>query len=117
MNKSKLDCGRYLVVAEDDSVLLIEEGQVVWRREEGLARVQSTLFLDLPAAAADVEADTQALRPSLMDRVNAEVLTVKVSFYTNGTLDHKHIPITCFTVCFEGPIFEASPSAALTTAC
>ncbi len=65
-------------MAEDDTVLLVEEDQVVWRREEGLARVQSTLFLDLPAAAADMEADYKAMRPSLMDRVNAEVLTVKV---------------------------------------
>ena len=73
---------RFLVVAEDDAVLLIEDGQIVWRREEGLARVQSTLFLDLPAAAADKEADYQAMRPSLMDRVNAEVLTVKVSSVT-----------------------------------
>ena len=79
-----LDHGRFLVVAEDDTVLLVEEGQIVWRREEGLARAQSTLFLDLPAAATDVEADYQAMRPSLMDRVNAEILTVKVSPLTRA---------------------------------
>ena len=82
--------GRFLVVAEDDTVLLVEEGKVFWRREEGLARVQSTLFLDLPAAAADTEADCKAVRPSLMDRVNAEVLTVKVSSVLKANDESSH---------------------------
>lgn len=71
-------------------MLLVEEGKMFWRREEGLARVQSTLFLDLPAAAADMEADYKAMRPSLMDRVNAEVLTVKVSSALKTDDDSSH---------------------------
>ena len=83
---------RLLLVAEDDSVLLVEDGKVVWTREEGLAGVESTLFVDLPAAAADVEADYRASRPSLMDRVNAEVLTVKVGPATRTCLElHWHL--------------------------
>ena len=81
MPLKQLGICRVLLGGEDDSLLLVEGGAIVWKREEGLASVASTLFLDLPTAAADVEASYRAARPSLTDRVNAEVLSVKVCFH------------------------------------
>lgn len=60
--------------------MLVENGTVAWRREEGLASVQDTLFLDLPAATPELEARFNAEKPTLKDRAYAEFLTIKVSF-------------------------------------
>ena len=68
---------RYLVILQDDSVHYIEGGKALWHREEALGRIQSTLFIDLPTATAEVDAELRAARPTLMDRLNAEVLTIK----------------------------------------
>lgn len=68
-----------MLVAEDDSLIFVENQEVAWKREEGLAKARKALFLDLPAATAELEASYKALKPTLMDRMNAEVLTVKVT--------------------------------------
>ena len=62
---------------QDDSIHYIEGGKPLWHREEGLGRIQSTLFIDLPAATAELDAELRAARPTLVDRLNAEVLTIK----------------------------------------
>lgn len=69
---------RWLVIAEDDALYLLEGGSVVWQREEGLGSVTGTLFVDLPASR-DVDANDDDIKVTLTDRINAEVLTVKVS--------------------------------------
>lgn len=61
-----------------DSLHFLEGSQIMWTREEALSRVQNTLFLDLPASTAEAEAQLKERRPTLTDRVNAEVLTIKV---------------------------------------
>jgi len=71
---------RYLMVAEDDTLFLVENGTVVWTREEGLASVQDSLFLDLPVATPELEPKFNAEKPTLKDRAYAEFLTIKVLF-------------------------------------
>lgn len=62
----------------DDSVWLLEEGEVKWRSEEGLASIQDVSFVDLPPSTREAISSWESARPSLVDRMNAEVLTVKV---------------------------------------
>ena len=65
--------------ASDDSLWLLEDGLVRWHREEALANVEDIYFADLPASTAEVASTWTSSRPSLMERMNAEVLTLKVS--------------------------------------
>ena len=41
-----------LAVMEDDSLLYVREGKVVWTREEALASISGALFVDLPPNSA-----------------------------------------------------------------
>jgi hypothetical protein len=78
------------MVAEDDTLFLVENGKVVWTREEGLASVKSSLFLDLPVATPELEAKFNAEKPTLKDRANAEFLTIKVWATWKRVLDLPH---------------------------
>ena len=69
---------RWLVVAEDDSLYFLERRQIVWQREEGLASITAAMFLDLPSSTIEGNAQQLETRATLMDRINAEILTFKV---------------------------------------
>ncbi|KAK9811605.1 hypothetical protein WJX72_006834 [[Myrmecia] bisecta] len=71
---------RSLVVAADHTLLLVEAQRVVWRREEALASASAALFVDLPAPGAALEAQYQASKPPLQERLRAQLLTLKVQF-------------------------------------
>ena len=103
-------------MAEDDTLLLVEDGAVVWRREEGLAGVRETLFLDLPATTPELEASFNAERPTLKDRAHAEFLTIKVPHHSLLN------PLPCSPLsqpwqsCFDGGLMR-SPQTASTGQC
>lgn len=65
-------------MAADDSTALVEQGKATWVKEEALASVTGSLFLDLPAPSPELAAQWQAAAPSLSERVQAEFLGLKV---------------------------------------
>lgn len=65
-------------MAADDATALVERGKTSWVKEEALASVAGSLFLDLPAPSPELAAQWRAAAPSLSDRVQAEFLSLKV---------------------------------------
>ena len=70
---------RLVSVTSDDIFTLHESDAITWRREEALASVTATLFLDLPAPSPELAAQWRAAAPSLSERVQAEFLSLKAS--------------------------------------
>lgn len=52
---------------------LLQQGQIVWSRDEGLAFITSTLFIDPPAASNQPHQGID-----MMERVRAQILMLKV---------------------------------------
>ena len=70
---------RLVSVTSDDILTLHESNAITWRREEALASVSATLFLDLPAPSPELAAQWRAAAPTLSERVQAEFLSLKAS--------------------------------------
>lgn len=68
---------RVISVTSDDIFTLHESDAIKWRREEALASVSATLFLDLPAPSPELAAQSRAAAPTLSERVQAEFLSLK----------------------------------------
>ena len=66
-------------MASDGVFNLYEGNAVTWGREEALASVQATVFLDLPAPSPELAAQWRAAAPTLPQRVRAEFLSLKAS--------------------------------------
>ena len=62
----------------DDSLWLLEDGVVTWQSDQALASIADTVFVDLPPSTADLATSWASKRPSMVERMNAEVLTLKV---------------------------------------
>ena len=79
MTVSMLVC-RVLVVLEDGTLVLGQQGQAVWTRPDGLASVRSTMFMDLPTSQelAQERKDATSVLDALQDRLRFEFLNVKV---------------------------------------
>ena len=61
-----------------DGVCNLHEGNAVtWGREEALASVEATVFLDLPAPSPELAAQWRAAAPTLSQRARAEFLSLK----------------------------------------
>ncbi|GMH35035.1 hypothetical protein BSKO_02903 [Bryopsis sp. KO-2023] len=66
---------RALVIGENGAMALLQQGQVVWKREEGLASLQASIFIDPPASAtADVE------KLDMMQKIKNQILMTKIQF-------------------------------------
>lgn len=59
-------------MGEDDSVSLLQQGRIVWAREEGLGSIHSTVFIDPPAASGAGHS------VDVMKRIRVQVLMLKV---------------------------------------
>ena len=76
---------RVLVVLEDDTLVLGQQGQAVWMRPDGLAAVRATMFMDLPTRQELAEEhrpeehSASSIVDFLRDRLRFEFLNVKVS--------------------------------------
>ena len=66
-------------MASDGVLNLYEGNAMTWGREEALASVQATVFLDLPAPSPELAAQWRAAAPTLSQRVRAEFLSLKAS--------------------------------------
>ena len=66
-------------MASDGVFNLYEGNAVTWGREEALASVRATVFLDLPAPSPELAAQWRAAAPTLLQRVRAEFLSLKAS--------------------------------------
>ena len=69
---------RIAVEVSDDSLLLLEAGEIRWNSQQGLASIVSTAFIDLLPSTAEAAANWASSRPTIAERLNAEVLTLKV---------------------------------------
>ena len=69
---------RLLVTLQDESAILLQGSEVLWRREEALAHGVSTLFVDLPAPSPQLEAEYSARLPSLAERMALQLKSLKV---------------------------------------
>ena len=78
MSSTQHTC-RLVSVTSDDILTLHESNAITWRREEALASVSATLFLDLPAPSPELAAQWRAAAPTLSERVQAEFLSLKAS--------------------------------------
>ncbi len=73
--------GRVLVVLEDGTLVLGQQGQAVWTRPDGLAAVRATMFMDLPSSqelAEERRKDATTAFGALQNRLRFEFLNVKV---------------------------------------
>ena len=68
---------RMLLGGEEGTLALLEGGGVAWKRDEAIGAIKATLFVDLPAPSAEMEAKQRASSPSLGDRLHTEMLTAK----------------------------------------
>ena len=76
-----------ILSAADGSVFLTKGSEVLWQREEALAEVSSALFLDLPADAQSAEkVDATHERTSILDHIQSQFLSLKVSVLCHGVL-------------------------------
>ena len=66
-------------MAEDGLIVMIEGANAVWHREEALASVIDTMFVDLPVATPELQAQMGRDTPTLQDRLASEFLTFKAS--------------------------------------
>mmetsp|Transcript_70430 Transcript_70430/g.223153 ORF Transcript_70430/g.223153 Transcript_70430/m.223153 type:complete len:981 (-) Transcript_70430:53-2995(-) len=73
---------RALVVAEDHSMTLVQQGSVVWTREEGLAAVVDTHIVDLPTPSEATAAEEAKLdaKKSIWDVIDGQLLNIKSRF-------------------------------------
>ncbi|CAD7698977.1 unnamed protein product [Ostreobium quekettii] len=71
---------RALLVGGDDSLSLIQQGQVVWSKDEALGSVQSSLFIDPPNAVPGV---ANLPKGDLLKKIKAQILSLKVQFSLN----------------------------------
>jgi hypothetical protein len=62
---------RTLVVSEDHALTLIQNGNAVWKREEGLASIRKVEFVDLPYSKAATGADSSIVT-NLLDKVSGK---------------------------------------------
>lgn len=75
--KSRVAC-RILVALEDKRLILIEDGKITWARQESLASLTSSIFVELPAKGASISALAQGASLTLRERLEAEFLGIKV---------------------------------------
>lgn len=63
-----------------DGVFALHEGNAkTWVREEALASISATLFLDLPPPSPELATQWRAAAPTLSERIRAEFLSLKAS--------------------------------------
>ena len=70
--------GLALAVGEDDSLSFVAGAEVLWRREEGLADIVDTMFVDLPRRSGELADEEPAL--ALADKFEMEVVAAKQLF-------------------------------------
>ena len=71
---------RLLLVSSDESLCLMQQGEVVWLREEALASITKTVVVDFPVSSEKVEAGGGLSgQATAQDRLGALVLGLKAS--------------------------------------
>jgi hypothetical protein len=65
---------RVLVVSEDDSVTVAKKDKEIWTREEGLASIESSYFVNLPRKISDKRSATEN---TYIRRISAQVAQLK----------------------------------------
>ncbi|KAK9816030.1 hypothetical protein WJX74_010737, partial [Apatococcus lobatus] len=68
---------RILVALEDKRFILIEDGKIIWTRQESLATLTSSIFLELPAKRSLATSLAQSVPLTLRERLEAEFLGIK----------------------------------------
>ena len=66
---------------EDKRLILVEDGQVTWERQESLASLTSSILVELPAKGASLSALAQSASLTLRERLEAEFLGLKVRYF------------------------------------
>lgn len=66
-------------MTSDEIFSLHENNSITWRREEALASVTATLFLDLPVPSPELASQWRAAAPTISERIHAEFLSLKAS--------------------------------------
>lgn len=74
---------RYLLLGTRGEILLLQQGQQVWMRNEAPAGIKKAVFIDPPTHSTD---DHQ---PSLADWLKAQFLTLKLQFQLHSAQDRE----------------------------
>lgn len=73
---------RFIVSTDSGKVALVQQGMVVWEKEEGLASVHSAIFSDIPRKGlADTSIQSEGL--PWLQTLRMHLLTVKQNFFAN----------------------------------
>ncbi|KAG2493104.1 hypothetical protein HYH03_008767 [Edaphochlamys debaryana] len=82
--KDKSTGYRALVSLDSGSLALLQQGVIVWSRDESLASVEEALFADLPAAASDSSVlEAGGAKADMNARIRYQVLGAKVQLKLN----------------------------------